>query len=392
MTTHEAERMKTIPFSTIRAIFKEVDAQKAQGHRIVPFHIGRPDFDTPDHIKTAAKQALDWGLTSYTSNYGLLELRQAIADTWAMGNQFQVDPERQIIVTVGANEAILLAMLATLNPGDEVLVPDPMWLHYFYCARLAGAHVVSVPLRAEDGWQLDPDALAQRITSRTRMIVLNSPHNPTGAVYPRATFTAIAELVERHDLLLLSDEIYQKLRYEGVEHVSPGAFAAIADRTITVDGFSKSYAMTGWRLGYVLASPALIDSMVRIHQYTTVCATSFAQAGAVAALHGAQDCVQTMVDEFNRRRRMVVAAFADLPGALVTPQGAFYAFLRGPADVPSQRWARQLLHEGSVAVVPGRAFGASGEGYVRLSYACDRTDVERGLAAIRDVLRQPRNV
>ena len=209
---------------------------------------------------------------------------------------------RQIIVTVGANEAILLAMLATLNPGDEVLVPDPMWLHYFYCAQLAGARVVSVPLRAEDGWQLDPAEVERRITPRTRMVVLNSPHNPTGAVYPRATFEAIAEIVERHDLLLLSDEIYQKLRYDGVEHVSPAAMPQIADRTITVDGFSKTYAMTGWRLGYVVAPPQLIDSMIRVHQYTTVCATSFAQAGAVAALRGPQESVQAMVAEFDHRR------------------------------------------------------------------------------------------
>lgn len=386
MRNHEAERMQSIPFSNIRAVLEEADRLKAQGAQIVPFHIGRPDFDTPQHIKDAAKAALDQGLTGYTSNYGLPELRQAIAETLAAQNGIQVDPERQIIVTVGANEAILLAMLATLNPGDEVLVPDPMWLNYFYCAELAGAKVVSVPLRAEQGWQLDPDEVAQRITPRTRMVVLNSPHNPTGAVYPRATFEAIADLVERHDLLLLSDEIYQKLRYDGVEHVSPGAMARIAERTITVDGFSKTYAMTGWRLGYVVASPLLIESMVRVHQYTTVCATSFAQAGAVAALRGPQDCVADMVAEFDRRRQLVVAAFADLPGGLSTPQGAFYAFPPIPVNRPSQEWARELLREQGVAVVPGSAFGAAGEGYVRLSYACGRPDVKRGLAAIRETL------
>lgn len=205
MHNHEAERMQLIPFSNIRTIFEQVDRLKADGRAIVPFHIGRPDFDTPQHIKEAAKQALDRGLTAYTSNYGLLELRQAIANSLARNNSTQVDSERQIIVTVGANEAILLAMLATLNPGDEVLVPDPMWLHYFYCARLAGAQVVSVPLHAADSWQLDPDEVARRITPRTRMVILNSPHNPTGAVYPRETFNAIADLVEQHDLLLLSD-------------------------------------------------------------------------------------------------------------------------------------------------------------------------------------------
>ncbi len=387
MSLHEAERMKSIPFSSIRTVLEEVDRLKAAGREVVPFHIGRPDFDTPEHIKAAAKRAIDQGLTAYTSNYGLMELRQAIAETLAQDNALHVDPAKQIIVTVGANEAVLLAMLATLNPDDEVLVPDPMWLHYFYCARLAGAHVVSVPLRAEDGWQLDPAALARRITPRTRMIILNSPHNPTGVVYPRETFDAIAELVDRHNLLLLSDEIYQKLRYEGVPHISPAAIPRIAERTITVDGFSKTYAMTGWRLGYVVAAPELIDSMIRVHQYTTVCATSFAQAGAVAALRGPQECVQVMVDEFDQRRRIVVDGFADLPGALVVPQGAFYAFVRVPAGRTSAEWARYLLDAHGVATVPGSAFGAAGEGYIRISYACGRRDVERGTALIREALR-----
>lgn len=386
MRQYEAERMQAIPFSNIRTIFEEVDVLKSAGRRIVPFHIGRPDFDTPQHIVDAAKQALDDGMTAYTLNYGLLELRRAIAETLEADHGFQVDPQRQIIVTVGANEAILLAMLATLNPGDEVLVPDPMWLHYFYCARLAGAEVVGVPLRAEDGWQLDPAEVERRITPRTRMVIVNSPHNPTGAVYPRATFESIAGIVERHDLLLLSDEIYQKLRFDAVEHTSPGAIPQIAERTITVDGFSKTYAMTGWRLGYVVASPRLIDSMIRVHQYTTVCATSFAQAGAVAALRGPQDCVVDMVAEFDRRRRMVVAAFADQTGVLSTPQGAFYAYPKVPVDRSDEEWARQLLHEHGVAVVPGSAFGTCGAGHVRLSYACGRADLERGLTAMRGLL------
>lgn len=385
MRQQEAERMRTIPFSNIRTIFEEVDALKASGRRIVPFHIGRPDFDTPAHIKAAAKDALDAGFTSYTSNYGLLELREAIAESLATDNGVSIDPLRQIIVTVGANEAILLAMLATLNPGDEILVPDPMWLHYFYCVQLAGARVVSVPLRAEDDWKLDPAEVERRITPRTRMIVLNSPHNPTGAVYPRATFDAIADIVERHDLLLLSDEIYQRLRYDGVAHFSPASMAQIASRVITVDGFSKTYAMTGWRLGYVVASPELIDSMIRVHQYTTVCATSFAQAGAVAALRGPQESVQAMVEEFEQRRKLVVNAFADQPGALVTPQGAFYAFPKVPEGTSSDQWARRLLQQGGVAVVPGDAFGESGAGYVRLSYACGRTDLEHGLAVMREL-------
>ncbi|GAC1365603.1 MAG: aminotransferase class I/II-fold pyridoxal phosphate-dependent enzyme [Herpetosiphon sp.] len=388
--TYEAERMKDIPFSSIRTIFEEVDRLKAGGQSVVPFHIGRPDFDTPQHIKDAAKQALDAGITAYTSNYGLLELRRAIADSLARDNGMRVDPERQVIVTVGANEAILLAMLATLNPGDEILVPDPMWLHYFFCARLAGARVVSVPLRAEDGYQLDPQEVERRITPRTRMIVLNSPHNPTGAVYPRATMEAVADIVYKHGLLLLSDEICQKMMYDGAGHVSPATIERIADQTLTVDGFSKTYAMTGWRLGYVVASPALVDSMIRVHQYTTVCATSFAQAGAVAALRGSQRCVAEMVAEFDRRRRAVIAACSANPALeLVMPQGAFYAFPRIAASgLSSEQFAAQLLHEAGVAVVPGSAFGEYGEGHVRIAYACSLPNVERGMASLGNLLQR----
>ncbi len=386
MSSFEAERMKDIPFSSIRKVFEQVNSMKREGRSIVPFHIGRPDFDTPDHIKASAKQALDAGLTAYTSNYGILELRQAIAEKLQMDNGLTVDPDRQIIVTVGANEAVLLAMMATLNPGDEVLVPDPMWLHYFYCARMVGARVVSVPLSEKYGYQLDPADLERYITKRTRMLVLNSPHNPTGAVFTREVIEAVAAVVERYGLLLLSDEIYERITYDGVEHVSPGIFESIADRTLTVGGFSKSYAMTGWRLGYITASPELIGIMIRVHQYTTVCATSFAQAGAVTALKGPQDCVTKMVAEFDRRRRAIVAAFEELPGAdLVTPKGAFYAFPNLTAlGTNSEEAARKLLTHAEIAVVPGSAFGENGEGHVRISYACSLSDVERGMDKLKD--------
>ena len=380
-----AARMDDIPFSSIRKVFEQVDTLKAAGRRIYPFYIGRPDFDTPAHIKDAAKQALDDGLVAYTSNYGIPELRRALADKLRDDNGLDIDPDRGVIVTVGANEAILMIMMGLLNPGDEVLIPDPMWLHYFYCARLAGAQVVSVPLRHSAGFQLDPDDLRSRITPRTRMIVLNTPHNPTGVVTGRETLEAVAAIAQQHDLLVVSDEIYEKIIFDGQEHISIGGFDGMAERTLTVNGFSKSYAMTGWRLGYVAGPPDLIDVLIRVHQYTTVCATSFAQAGAVAALRGPQDSIAQMVAAFDERRQALIAAFETMPGmSLVRPTGAFYAFPHiDQPDADSDAFAAGLLREAGVALVPGAAFGEYGEGFLRISYACALDDVRAGLDALR---------
>jgi aspartate/methionine/tyrosine aminotransferase len=297
-----------------------------------------------------------------------------------------VDPEGEIIVTVGANEAVLLAMMAFLNPGDEVIIPDPMWLHYFYCASLAGAQVISVPLLAENQFQLDPEDLKKLITPNTKMIVINSPHNPTGSIFRAENIKAIADIVEKHNLLVLSDEIYEKLVYSDTPVISPGSIESISERTLTINGFSKSYAMTGWRLGYIAASKNLIESMIRVHQYTTVCATSFAQAGAIAALRGPQNCVDEMVAEFDRRRQIIVDGFNEIgEDVLVEPAGAFYAFpdirkLNASSEVVAQR----LLDEAGVAVINGKAFGRYGDGYFRISYACSIDDVKSGMNSISD--------
>lgn len=385
----EAQRMKDIPFSNIRQLFERVAELKSRGQFPAPFYIGQPDFDTPEHIKQAAIQALQQGMTAYTSNYGIPALREAIAGKLERENGIPVDPEKQVIVTVGSNEAIIMAMLATLNPGDEVLIPSPSWLHYFYCARLAGAKVVSVPVREENGFQIDLADLDRLATGRTRMLVINSPHNPTGAVFTRETLQAIAGFVEKRRLVLLSDEIYEKMIYTG-QHLSPASIEAIRDQTITVNGFSKSYAMTGWRIGYLAASPRLVSAMIRVHQYTTICATSFAQAGALAALTGPQDCVQQMFVEFSRRREAVLHTLKQAPGLrLVPPQGTFYAFpsikaLGGDSNEVSKR----LLEQANVAVVPGAAFGEFGEGYIRISFACSLAQVEQGMQSIVSFCQQ----
>lgn len=385
-----SKRMRSIPFSDIRQLFERVAELKSHGISPVPFHIGQPDFDTPAHIKQAAVDALQQGITAYTSNYGLPALREAIAATLSSENNIPVDPDQQIIITVGSNEAIFIAMLATLNPGDEVLIPNPSWLHYFHCAELVGAKVVSLPLREENGFQLDPDDLERLISRRTKMMVINSPHNPTGAVFSRAMIQTIANFVEKHHLLLLSDEIYDKMIYDGQVHMSPAALEAIRDQTITVNGFSKSYAMTGWRIGYVAASPSLISAMVRVHQYSTICATSFAQVGALAALNGPQDCVDQMFAEFERRRRVVVESIQAIPGiSLVPPQGAFYAFpnvKKLAAD--SKEVAKLLLEKANIAVVPGTAFGEYGQGFIRISFACSLPKVKEGMNSLAHFCRQ----
>lgn len=385
-----SHRMQNIPFSNIRHVFERVAELQSQGRTPAPFHIGQPDFDTPEHIKQAAKDALDRGMTAYTSNYGLPALRAAIAEKLLHDNNIQVDPDQQILVTVGTNEAIWLAMLATLNPGDEVLIPNPSWMHYRYCAQLAGARVIDVPLREQNKYQLDPDDLARFWTPRAKMLVLNTPHNPTGVVFSLETINAIANFVAERDLLLLSDEIYEKIIYDDQVHFSPGAIEAIKDRTITVNGFSKAYAMTGWRIGYAAAHPQLIGAMVRVHQYTNICATAFAQAGALAALRGSQECVTQMVAEFDLRRKFVITRLQPIEGVnFIPPQGAFYVFVNfSLLNNCSEEVAQLLLEQANVAVVPGRAFGSYGEGWIRLSFACSLAYLKSGLAAISSFVEQ----
>jgi len=380
--------MSAVPFSGIRKIFQAAVELEREGKDVIHLEVGRPDFDTPQHIKEAAKQALDEGFVHYTSNYGAPELRQAIAEKLLKENGIQVNAENEVVVTVGANEAILMAMLALLDPGDEVLIPDPIWLHYFYCAQLAEAKPVHVPLREENRFQIDPSDLEQAITPRSKMIVVNTPHNPSGAVLGKKTLEAIAQIAIERDLLVLSDEIYEKIIYDDVEHHSMASLPGMADRTLTVNGFSKAYSMTGWRLGYVAGRKNLIDSLIRVHQYSATCATSFAQKGAVAAYRGSQDKVHDMLNEFDRRRRFLVEALEGIEGvSCVRPEGAFYVFPSvKELGVPDDRLANYLLQEANVALVPGSAFGEYGQGHLRLSYANSYRNIERAMERIKKAL------
>ena len=384
-----ADRMESIPFSGIRKIFEEVTRRENAGEDIIHLNIGRPDFDTPAHIKEAAKKALDESKVHYSSNYGIPQLREALADKLQQENQMSYDPG-EIIVTVGGNEAVFIAMMGLLDAGDEVLIPDPCWLNYFYCVQMAGGVPVSVPAREEYQFTPSIDDFRSRVTDKTKMIVINTPNNPTGAVYSAEALEELGQLAVEKDLYVLSDEIYEKMVFDGHRHVSFGSLPGMKERTVTVSGFAKNYSMTGWRLGFVAASPEAISAMVRIHQYVTICATSFAQWGAVEALTGPQDEVQHMINEFGRRGELVSSALQEMPGIQVAkPAGTFYIFPSiKKTGKSSQEMAEYLLDEAKIAVVPGHVFGDYGEGYIRLSYANSYENLEKAMANMNKALNK----
>lgn len=381
MSNYEAARMKTVPFSGIRRIMGEANRLEQSGASIIHLEIGRPDFDTPAHIKEAAKTALDRGDVHYTPNLGTIALRRAIARKLKTDNGLDYDPEAEIIVTVGASEAVFLGPAAFLNPDEELLVPDLGWVNYYSVPGLLSAHLATYQVREADGFRPKAAAVEAAITPRTKMVVLLSPGNPTGTMIEPVELAGIARLVEQHNLLVLSDEIYEKIVYDDARHVSIASLPGMRQRTIVINGFSKSYSMTGWRLGYAAAPAEFMTSMVKVHQNLTTCAVSFAQAGGVAALEGPQDCVSDMVAEFKRRRDMLVEALNRMPGlTCAMPQGAFYVFPNVRAfGLSSEEMALYLLREAGVALVPGTSFGPGGDGYVRISYANSYDKIEEAM-------------
>ena len=380
--------MNSIPFSDIRRVLEKATALEKDGKKILHFEIGRPDFDTPAPIKAAAIKALEDGQVHYSSNYGIPALRAAIADKLERDSGLHYRPEDEIIVTVGANEAVGAAFLALLDPGDEVLVPDPAWLHYRWCAQLCGASVVPIACRADSEFVPDPAEIESLITPRTRMIVVNTPNNPTGAVYPLPVLQEIAALAIKHDILVMSDEIYERMVYGGATHHSLASLPGMWERTLTINGLSKAYSMTGWRLGFVAAPKPLSDLLVRVHQYTVSSPATFAQFGAVEAYTGDQGSVDEMVAAFDRRRRIIVDGLRSIRGVTCPePRGAFYAF---PSVVGTGRssveLAELLLDEAGIAVVPGDSFGDAGIGHLRFSYAASDDDLSEGISRMAAVL------
>jgi aspartate aminotransferase len=369
------------------SIDSKAKAMKAEGIDVCGFGAGEPDFDTPDHIKAAAIAALEGGFTKYTPSGGLPELRQAIAEKLEADNQLKYRPS-QVIVSSGAKHSCYNAILATCQAGDEVLIPSPYWVSYPDMVRLAGAEPVIVPTTERNGWKMRASDFENAMTPRTKMLILNSPGNPTGSVYAREELEAIVEVAAEEDIYILSDEIYEKLIYDEVKHVSIASLSQEAyDLTITVNGFSKAYAMTGWRLGYMAASETVAKAVDNIQSHSTSHPCSFAQKGAVAALKGDQQPLIDMRDEFSMRRNYMHDRVIKIPNiTTVKPEGAFYVLVNiSQLGLSSQNFADRLLSKANVAVIPGIAFGD--DRTVRLSYATSIDVIKKGLDRFQDFCR-----
>ncbi len=369
------------------SIDSKAKAMKAEGIDVCGFGAGEPDFDTPEHIKAAAIAALEGGFTKYTPSAGLPELRQAIAEKLEADNQLKYRPS-QIVVSCGAKHSCYNAILATCQAGDEVLIPSPYWVSYPDMVRLAGAEPVIVPTTERNRWKMRASDFENAMTPRTKMLILNSPGNPTGSVYTREELEGIVEVAAEEDIYILSDEIYEKLVYDEMKHVSIASLSQEAyDLTITVNGFSKAYAMTGWRLGYMAAPEAVAKAADNIQSHSTSHPCSFAQKGAVAALKGDQQPLADMRDEFNMRRNYMYDRITKIPNITgVKPEGAFYVLVNiSQLGLSSQNFADRLLSKANVAVIPGIAFGD--DRTVRLSYATSIDVIKKGLDRFQDFCR-----
>ncbi len=376
-----AARMTTIGTEGAFAVSARARALEAEGRPMIHLQIGEPDFDTPAHVREAAKRALDDGATHYAPFPGIPELRQAIADDVDRRKGVAVDPS-QVFVTVGGKGVMLYAILGLIDPGDEVIVPDPGYPIYESLTRFVGATPIPIPIRMEHDFRLDVEELASLITPRTRLLIINSPANPTGGVLTRSDLQRIAELAEEHDLWVMTDEIYARILYDGEEHVSIASLPGMAERTIILDGFSKTFAMTGWRLGYAVVPESLKEVFGDLVINTISCAPTFAQVGAVQALVGPQDDVEAMVVEFKARRDLVVNGLNEIQGIrCATPRGAFYAFpdISG-TGLSGADFAERLLVEADVCVLAGTAFGGVGTDHIRISYANSRENLDEALA------------
>ncbi len=370
-----SDRVQGIAPSGIRKFFDLIATMDG----VISLGVGEPDFTTPWHIREAAIYSLERGYTMYTSNHGLPELRQLLAQHLAGRYGVAYDWRSELLITVGVSEGLDIAARAILNPGDEVIVPDPGYVSYAPCVTLAGGVVVPVSTCEADDFRVQAAAIEAAVTPRTKAILIGYPNNPTGAVMSRGDLLGIARVAERHDLLVLSDEIYDRLTYVG-EHTCFASLPGMRERTILLGGFSKAYAMTGWRVGYIAAPPDILAGAVKIHQYTALCAPMMGQKAAVEALRRGEPDVTAMVEEYDRRRRVIVKGFRDIGLPCFEPKGAFYAFPSiEPTGLDDEEFAEQLLVEEKVAVVPGSAFGECGRGHVRCCYATSMPKIEEAL-------------
>jgi aminotransferase len=370
--------VNAIPPSGIRRFFDIAAEMKG----VISLGVGEPDFITPWHIRESCIYGLHRGYTSYTSNYGLLELREEIVKSLDKDYQVNYDPRKEVLVTVGVSEGLDLAMRALLSPGDEVLVPEPCYVSYKSCVTLAGGIAVTVPTNMENEFRITAEELEAYVTPRTKMLLIGYPNNPTGAVMTRQDLESIALFAKKHDLIVISDEIYAKLTYEG-SHTCFSSLPDMRDRTIVLNGFSKAYAMTGWRIGYAVSNADFIGAMTKIHQYTMLCTPITAQVAAIEALKSGEPQVKHMVTEYNHRRRLILDGFRQMGLDCFEPKGAFYIFPSiKKTGLTSLEFAEQLLMTEKVALVPGNAFGDSGEGFVRCSYATSTKNIVEALERI----------
>ncbi|MBE5988254.1 aminotransferase [Lacrimispora xylanisolvens] len=379
-----SDRITEIPSSGIRKFFDIVSEMKDA----ISLGVGEPDFDTPWHIREEGIYSLEKGRTFYTSNAGLKELKTEICSYLSRRFEVTYDPDHEVMVTVGGSEAIDIALRAMLNPGDEVLVPQPSYVSYVPCTILANGVPVIIDLEAKDQFKLTKEKLLEKITPKTKVLILPFPNNPTGAVMDARELKEIADIIIEKDLFVISDEIYAELTYGG-DHSTIAAFPGMKDRTVLINGFSKSYAMTGWRLGYAAAPRMILEQMLKIHQFAIMCAPTTSQYAAVAALRDGDKDVAVMRESYDQRRRYLMHAFQEMGLECFEPNGAFYTF---PCikrfGMTSDEFATRLLMEEKVAVVPGTAFGDCGEGYLRISYAYSLKNLKEALSRMERFIKR----
>ncbi|HUW46512.1 MAG TPA: aminotransferase class I/II-fold pyridoxal phosphate-dependent enzyme [Dehalococcoidia bacterium] len=381
-----SQKVATLPPSGIRKFFDLLSSVED----VISLGIGEPDFVTPWHIREAGTYSLEKGYTMYTSNSGMPELRQELASYLELHHRVSYHPEHEILVTTGTSEGLDLALRAIINPGDEVIIPDPCYVAYPADIILADGVPILVPTNEENNFVVRATDIEARVTKQTKAILIGYPANPTGAVMSRKEADAIARLAKKYDLLVISDELYAHLVY-GVEHICFPSLPGMKERTILIRGFSKSYAMTGWRVGYVAAERRFIQALTKIHQYTMLSAPTMAQMAAIEALRNGESEVEKMVQEYNRRRRFLVKRLNEIGLPCFEPKGAFYAFPSIKATgMNSEEFAEKLLLEEKVAVVPGTAFGPCGEGFVRCCYATSLPNIEEALKRMDRFIRKSR--
>lgn len=376
-----ADRVRNLAPSPTLAVSDRARQLKAQGIDVVDLGGGDPDFITPEHIRNAAIEAMNAGDTHYVASSGIPALRKAIADKLQNDNGIEVDPNGGVIVTPGGKQALFEATLAFVEPGVDVIIPEPAWVSYGPMVELAGGGVAPIALDPDENWRITPENLAAAHTPASRILLLNSPNNPTGRVLDAAELAAIADFALEHDLLVFSDEMYEKILYDGHQHTSIATLPGMAERTLIFNGLSKAYAMTGWRLGYAAGPKSFMQQIEKIHSHSVTCATSFVQKAGVVALNGPQEFIGEMVAAWDRRRRMVASGLSAIAGIdCAMPEGAFYAFadVRG-TGMSSSEAADLMLREAHVALTPGIAFGAAGEGHVRLSFATSDAELEKAV-------------